>query len=418
MTAFLTALTLGTVGLAGCGGNGDNANAGSDDQVTIRFSWWDSANKEDVTFITAFEDQNPDINVELVNFGQDDYSQKINSMIVGGTAPDVILAWEVDLPRFAENDAIISLDSFIDDSDEIGGLDDFIPAVAELSEMTDGTYGLPWAYAGHLLYFNKDMFDAVGVDHPTEDWTWEDFENAAKELTIVDGNTTTQWGADAISFPGIWYSMAGSAGDEIVDADLNLALGDGLRRTLEFQDRLTNELQVSPQPSVGGEVADLFLAGRAAMTRHGSWMIGAYRDADFNWDMVPLPTDEREYTSLHTGFFTINSQSEHQEEAWRFIEFMMSQEGQTLISEFTGNPSAIMSVAKEGAFKVAGENGPSNWSAFNTIAETGKFNYVLLNATVTNNLVNEFNSVLMGQQTIDDVIGVEVPRAQSRLEEN
>ena len=404
---YLALLVLTMALFAACSGD-----TGSDsDQVTIRFSMWDTVD-ETVSFIQAFHDANPDIRVQLVNIPED-YSTVINTMVVGGTAPDVILAWEVDMPRFAASGNIIPLDDRIAASDLVR-VDDFMPAVSALADITDGIYGIPWVYAGHFLYFNKDMFDAAGIPHPTDNWTWDDMASAAQALTIRDGGATTQWGLTAIDFGGIWYSMIGQAGDSIIDSNMNLSLGSGLRRTLEFQNRLTNEYEVMPQPGTG--VGDMFAAGMAAMTRQGNWFIAGYADLPFNWDIVPLPRDQRPFTNLHTGFFTINSASPHQEEAWRFVEFMMSHQGQTLLSEFSANPSAMMSVAEEGAFRVPGANGPSNWGAFDYFNSYGEFTFVLLNSTVTGSLVNQFNSVMLGINTIDHVIDVEVPNAQRELE--
>ena len=415
--SILLVLVMAMVLFVGCGGNqsatgGDQSAA--DEPVVIRFSMWDTVD-ETVNFIQAFHDANPDIRIELVNIPED-YSTVINTMVIGGTAPDVILAWEVDMPRFARSGAIVPLDDLVTASDKIE-MNDLMPAVLSLGEMTEGLYGIPWVYVGHFLYYNKDMFDAAGISYPTDDWTWDDMATAAQALTIRDGNSVSQWGLAAIDFPGIWYSMIGSAGDEIVDSDMNLVLGDGLRRALEFQNRLTNELEVSPRPDAAGAVTDLFLAERAAMTRHGNWFLPAYKDAPFNWDIAPLPKDQGTFTNLHTGFFTINSKSPNQAEAWRFIEFMMSYEGQTLLSEFSANPSAIMSIAAEGAYKVQGENGPANWGAFDYFNRHGRFTYVLLNSTVTGDLVSQFDAVLLGVTTIDDVINTEVPRAVETLKD-
>jgi len=94
--------------LAACDDEDNGGDAGDGDQVTISFSWWDGVPHEEITFITAFEEANPDIRVQVYSYPDGDYSQQINTMVLGGTAPDVILAWEVDLPRFAENGAIIS----------------------------------------------------------------------------------------------------------------------------------------------------------------------------------------------------------------------------------------------------------------------------------------------------------------------
>ncbi|MCL1988551.1 MAG: sugar ABC transporter substrate-binding protein [Firmicutes bacterium] len=392
---------------------GTSGTSGDSAETVIRFSMWDIVD-ETAPFIQAFHAANPDIRVEIVGIPED-YSTVINTMVVGGTAPDVILAWEVDMPRFAANGNIISLDDFVAASDLVD-VNDFMPAVAGLRDMTDGLYGIPWVYAGHFLYFNKDMFDAAGVSHPTANWTWDDMATAAQALTIRDGATVTQWGITAIDFPGIWYSLIGQGGDLVVDENLNLSLGNGLRRALEFQNRLTNEYQVAPQPGAGAAM-DLFSAGMAAMTRQGNWFVAGYSDLPFNWDIVPLPGDAAVHTSLHTGFFTINSASPNQAAAWRFIEFLMSHEGQTLLSEFTANPSAMMSVAAEGAFRVQGENGPTNWAAFDYFNNYGRFTYVLLNATVTSNLVSQFDAVLLGLTDIDTVINVEVPNAQAQLDQ-
>ncbi|MHC5249252.1 ABC transporter substrate-binding protein [Enterococcus sp. LJL90] len=404
--------------LAGCGNNstaGDSeSSSGSDgDKVKIRFSLWD---KFPQNIVDAFNEKYPDIEVEIVQTPDSDYSQKVNQMLVGGTAPDVILAFETDLPKFAESGSVISLEDYLSESTEIDTTD-FIPAVDKLNQEIGGSYGLPWCYASEILFYNKDMFDAAGVDYPTADWTWTDFEEAAQKLTITDGNNTTQWGADALTFRGLWWSLAGQGGDDIVK-DGELSLGNGLEAALEYQNTLTNDLKVSPEPSAGDSVADLFASGQAAMTRAGSWMSGQYKDVEFNWDIETLPKGERAYNSLHTGFYTINAASEHKDEAWKFIEFMMSEEGQTLNSQWGNNPSALKSIAAQGAYKNAGTNGPTNWDAIDRSGEEGEFGYVLVNAGTTTNLVNQFDAYLLGTTDMDEIFDKYIPQANQEILDN
>lgn len=409
-------VTLASVSLlAGCGsGSGDKADSGSDgDKVKIRFALWD---KFPQNIIDEFNKKYPNIELEIVQTPDSDYSQKVNQMLVGGTAPDVILAFETDLPKFAESGAVISLEDYLKDSKEIDS-SDFIPAVDKLNQETGGSYGLPWCYASEILFYNKDMFDAAGVDYPTADWTWEDFEKAAEKLTIKDGDKVTQWGADSLSFRGLWWSLAGQGGDDVVK-DGKLALGDGLRSALEYQNTLTNDLKVSPEPSAGDSVADLFTAGQAAMTRTGSWMTGQYKDLEFNWDIETLPKGERAYNSLHTGFYTINAASKHKDEAWKFIEFMMSEEGQTLNSQWGNNPSALKSIAAKGAYKNEGTNGPTNWDAIERSGEEGEFGYTLVNAGTTTNLVNQFDAYLLGTTKLDEIFDKYIPQANQEIEDN
>lgn len=405
--------------LAACGSNGGSQSessgdkVASDDEVTIRFSAWD---KFPQNIVDEFNKEYPEINIELVQIPDSDYSQKVNQMLVGGTAPDVILSFETDLPRFAESGSIISLEDYLAETDKIDSTD-FIPAVDKLNEQTGGNYGLPWAYASEILFYNKDMFDAAGVAYPTKDWTWDDFTAAAEKLTIKEGEKTIQWGADALTFRGLWWSLAGQGGDELV-VDGKLSLGDGLRDALEFQNKLTNELAVSPEPSAGDSVADLFSSGQAAMTRTGSWMTNQYKDVTFNWDIETLPKGERAYNSLHTGFYTINAASEHPDEAWKFIEFMMSEKGQTLNSEWGNNPSALKSIAAQGAYKNSGEFGPTNWEAIERAGEEGEFGYVLVNASSMTNLVNQFDAYLLGTTKMDEIFDKYIPNANDEIENN
>lgn len=397
--------------LAGCGGKENTDTPAEDGTVTIKFSAWDEISED---IFNEFNKEHPEIKVEYIRIPGDDYSQKVSQMIAGNTAPDVMLTFETDLPKFAKAQAILPLEDYLAGSDAIDS-SDFIPAVQELSESTGGTYGLPWCYASELLFYNKDMFDAANIDYPTSDWTWDDYEEAAKALTITDGNKTTQWGTDALTTGGIWYALAGQAGDDVIKNG-KLALGDGMKKALEFQNKLTNEDKVCPQPEAGSSVSDLFTSGQAAMCLNGSWMTSVYKDVDFHWDIETLPQDERDYNTLHTGFYTINSKSENADAAWTFIEFMMGKEGQTLTSKWLNNPSALKSIAAEGAYRNGGTNGPENWEAFDRSGEEGKVGYTMINTATTNNLISQFNSYLLGNITLDEIMDKEIPEANEELE--
>lgn len=364
---------------------------------------WGAVN-EKYDFIKAFEKKYPNIHINLTQINEGDYSEKLNTMVASKTAPDVMLVWECDIGRFAKNGVIERLDNYIKNTKAFT-MSDFIPAVSKLTQLNGGVYGLPWCFATHLLYYNKDMFDKAGVPYPNGNWTWQDFRDAAKKLTIVKNGKVVQWGTDALGFYGVWYSLIGEAGDKIVDNNGNLSIGDGAKRALQFEYDLVNKDKVAPPPSAGTNNVDLFRSGRAAMIMNGSWMISTYRDIqNFKWDIAPLPKDKRAYANLHTAFFTINSNSKYKDAAWKFIEFCMSDEGQKLISEGTNNPSARVSVNAKGYYKIGGKNGPTNWAALDDTAKYAEFGYVLLPPAVTNDLVNRFNAVVLGQVSIDTAL--------------
>lgn len=409
---FLITLLINT-GYIFANGQGESSSS-NNGTVKIKFSMWDAVPKNN-NFVENFMKENPDIIIEMVSIPADSYSQKLNTMVATNTAPDVMLVWECDLPNFANGDKIVALDDYISDTKSFSA-EDFIPAVNNVRKISGGkNYGLPWCYAGEILYYNKNMFDKSGVSYPTNKWTWDDFTNAAKKLTIVENGITTQWGADDMTFGGLWYSTIGAAGDSVIDQSGNLVMGEGLRKTLQWQYDLVNKFKVVPPPSASSAGSDLFLSGRAAMTRTGSWMCSTYRQIEnFSWDIAILPKGTRQYSSLHTGFFTISKDSKNKEAAWRFIEYCMSEEGQKSISTAYNNPSAITSFAKDGAYRINGITGPENWSTFDETAQFGQFGYVLATPGLTNDLVKKFQAAVLGQISIDEAI----KESQQAIEDN
>lgn len=378
------------------------------DPTVVRFATWfgrgDAASTDD--YITLFEKKYPDIRIEYQSIAEGNYSEKINAMVAAGTAPDVILAWETDISRFAKAKVIDSLDPYLK-ATKAFSTDDLIPAVKQMAVQTGATYGLPWCAAAEIAYYNRDMFIKAGVPLPKDDWTWADFEAAAKKLTIVQNGKTTQWGADITSFQGLWYSLIGASGDNIIDAKGNLVLGAGAKKTLTWLNDLANKSKVIPRPSTGGtNTIDLFATGRAAISFNGNWWINTYRTTitDFHWDIAPLPKGVRQYTSLHTGLYTINAKSKVKDAAWKFIEFAMSDEGQASINKVSANPSARKSMTERGYYRAGGDMGPTNWAAIDKSMTFGQFGYVMANSGVTNAAVSDFQAVLLGQKTVDAAI--------------
>lgn len=415
--------------LAGCGQKADVGKA--DDQKTpdqagaqsestasggkakLTFSMWDPM-PEGNNFIAKFMEENPDIEIELVSFPDDNYSTKLNTMVATGSEPDVMLVWECDLPSFADGGKIVPLDDYISKS-EVVKMDDLLPAMMTLQEMNGATYGLPWCYATQILYYNKDMFDAAGVAYPSDDWTWKEYTEAAKKLTIREGENVVQWGEANIGHKGAWYSMIGAGGDDIIDAEGNLTIGEGTKKALQFQYDLINTYKVSPEIAASSDSADLFAAGRAAMVRTGSWMTSGYREVPFNWDIAMLPKGERNYAGIHTGFYTISKNCENPDAAWKFIEFCMSKTGQEMITKGFGNPSAVKSLNEAKLHENPGPNGPSNWEVFSKSADIAECGFTLLPAGITDDLLKKFEAAVMGQTSIDDAIKSGVEEANKVL---
>jgi ABC-type glycerol-3-phosphate transport system substrate-binding protein len=68
--------------------------------------------------------------------------------------------------------------------------------MVEIMKIDGKMYGLP--FKGQVLtggfFYNKNLFEARGLQEPTENWTLDDLVKAAQQLTVRQGSDTTQWG--------------------------------------------------------------------------------------------------------------------------------------------------------------------------------------------------------------------------------
>ena len=103
--------------------------------------------------------------------------------------------------------------------------DDFIDGAKTAATVDGKVYGVPALIDNLAIIYNKDLFDAAGVDYPTADWTWDDFRAAAKALTDP---AKKQFG---FAFPAsadedtVWHydAMLWEAGGDILTPDNSAA---------------------------------------------------------------------------------------------------------------------------------------------------------------------------------------------------
>ena len=398
----------GTAGGTTSEGTGDNSGKSSDladssntgGKVTI-VSWNEPSTDESMNMFVQCE-KTTGIDLELTVIPESDYSSKLNQMVsTGDDSIDIYIIWENDIKNFAQANGIIPMDDYLAKSTI--KTDEFIDAVAKLSDGLGGTYGLPWCAATEILYYNKDMFDAADISYPTNDWSYTDFMAAAEKLTQKAADGSTEGYGCTLPNTQTWWAGIGGAGDQVYDpANGQMVIGDG---AVSFLTDCTEMVNQGIMPAPSSDTADLFASGKAAMSWQGSWNIGTYGgELGFNWDIATIPTNKIKYNTLHTGFYSINAKSKNKDAAFKVIEYLMGEEGQTINSKASGNPSAIMSIADKEAWKVESAVTIKNWDAMTDSLASGVFGYTCLPSGVTNNAVSEFNAALLGQKTPQEAV--------------
>ena len=145
---------------------------------------------------------------------------KILPSLTGSEPPDVLVLSGGDLVKsYARENLVTELSDII----KSGGinLNDFFEAPLDQCRNGEQILCLPWGTDIYALFWNKDMFEAAGLDPETPPKTMEELAEFADKMTLRDASgKLTQvgflpdqgWGHDDLyvrMFGGFWYSDDG-----------------------------------------------------------------------------------------------------------------------------------------------------------------------------------------------------------------
>ena len=224
-----------------------------------------------------------------------DYEKQLTLGIASGELPDLVILDGCGMASF------IQLGLFGDISDADINWDEYMEGPME-STMLDGKhYGIPFATNCTALFYNKDLFDAAGIDYPDENTTWDEFHEMAKALTKDGesgfGNAATN--TDEGTFQCLqWLYTAGGSYTDIEDGVDAYKLMQEMIEDGSWTKECVNWTQ--------SDVNNNFMAGNLAMQQNGPWQIpGIEANApDLNYGVTVLPkkdADSEQATSILGG---------------------------------------------------------------------------------------------------------------------
>ncbi len=354
MKKLLFVLITASLLLAACGAKPLAASTGP---VTISMMMWGDPAELDVwnQIVADFHQAQPNITVKVEVSDWDSYWTKLKTMLSANTPPDV---FAMDAPLYLDYQSrgvLLNLQPYLDKNP--GMLDGVYPQTLQAYKTPDGMYGLPRDFQTIVLFYNKDMFDAANVAYPTADWTYDDLRNTAKALTKVgsDGKTT-QFGfsADLWDMELIWSEAIWANGGDVISTDHTKTLiGDAkampawqLFHDMMFVDKSWPDANISQE--YGG---DPFLAGMAAMTTIGHWAVPGYAEANFKWDVAPMPKGPAgAATSVNSAGFVVGKASKNPDAAFEFLKYVVSEPAQKRLAQLGFACPVLKSVAESDAF--------------------------------------------------------------------
>jgi len=309
--------------------------------------------------VDAFNAAHPDITMEVLVPPVGEYFQKLLSMYAGGEGPDILYTPGYWFPTALSKNVVRDVDEYIQRD---GWNTDMYYSVVLDSFKSDGkVYGVPWVWATNHIFWNKTLFDELGVEYPAtslddDSWTWDKFVEVSKQLTTVDDS-----GAPATfgfnlpikhwSWPRIltWENGGGILSEDMKQCIVNHPESvEALQWAVDLQ-RVHGVL-----PTVAGGVGtDIpnFQTGKIGMDLTAAPVISAWWDLDFEWDVAHNPIGpEGQSCTLSPEAFVMAKDCEHPDEAWEVLKFLGSAEAQEIQARNMRSMPAVVSVAEGDTF--------------------------------------------------------------------
>ncbi len=356
--ALLMAASMAAVSLMGCGSGAKSAEtpaaaqgstgaesteaesteagkqASGGEPVTLRFSWWgsDSRHKALLAVIEAYEKKNPNVKVEAEYQGYDGYYEKIMTTLSSNTAPDIIQLSKEWLPDIQGAKHYLA---------------DLSTLPVDLSTLKDrlleiaGTYNgepnvFPCTVGGSVTYVNTDFAKQYGIDL-TKTYTWDEIKELGKSVHEQDSDAYLMTAdADMLNRLFVQPYLVQKTGKPLIDEEtfaMNFSEEDAAEAFQNIVDLYeSNTLEPFGDAATFAGQADQnnkWINGKIGMIVDYTGSAPKYiASIDSPLDVIPMPvTDDAKCSGVaYSGDrgFAVNDNSEHKEEAAKFLDFLMN----------------------------------------------------------------------------------------------
>jgi len=279
---------------------------------------------------------------------------KYQTAAASGETPDIGVSDLVWVPQINESERLVDLAPLIE-ADGVD-LDDFYPALLTFGQTPDGAQvSMPVSTNNLGLIYNKELFEAAGLNPDEPPQTWDEMVAASEQLS----NGTDKWGYEFFTQPGdtgegvTWQFQVflWQAGGEFLTEDNAAAAFNseaGINALTFWRDLIVDELApLGPWGEFG--------KGNVGMVMDGSWMVGIWRtDAPFDFGVAPMPIPEGGEQATNMGgeqIFIFESDDARQLAAWEFVKYVTSPEVQVGWNQATGFVPVQRSVADDPAYQ-------------------------------------------------------------------
>lgn len=339
----------GVITLTACGSSsGSGSGSGKPLVMTVWGGDTDKATYQ--ARLDALKATHPDINVKLQLIPATEYPQKVQTMIAGGTGPDILeLAETINV--FSSKSQILPLDSYISEAKlDLAQL--YGKAIPKYFNYDGKQYAMPDRSGAMITYWNKTAFDKKGMKTPT-DWTWQDLIDGGKELS--GGG---KFGHAGFNWWPLWMSLVYQNGGTVIDSSGKATLNSPeCVEAMQFVSDLTFKHKVIPtprdyqnwSPDAGGDA--MFAAGNVYMSATGFWNIGTLAKAGkINFDLASFVKGKNPAVCASFSGLAISRSCKQPKQAFAAIQFLTGAEAQKKIISMGEDVPADVAVQNSDSF--------------------------------------------------------------------
>ncbi len=328
-----TGVALAACAPPGAPAGGAQAGGAAPAAETVEIVHFDRNIPQDLEFrkdlAARFTKENPKITVK-VDVMPDDYAATLITRIASGTAGDCFrYGTHYGMANWALRGILYPLDDFV--AKDGYDLSVYFKGAIDACKVEGKLYALP--VNGHpgwsAIYYQPELFQAAGIDEPTDKWTYDDMTEAARKMT----KGTDQYGLwVAPYYEATLTPMDAFGGWPMDDTGTKAMFSD--EKTIAgvrwIHDVMQKDKVALPNPSFDSRV-QLWSSGKVGMVLSGIWegsYLGDATPKDKTMKVAPGPIGPSGHRGGFMGcnVFPVLQNSKHPYETWLWQKFICSKE--------------------------------------------------------------------------------------------
>jgi multiple sugar transport system substrate-binding protein len=367
------ALTIALAGLvcllaAACGGSG----GGGGESVRLLVFGEPEELRAYRDVARAYEESDDGGPVQLIEASdRTDLLARLSTSLAAGNPPDLVLLNYRYYGQYAARGAFEAVTERLDGSDAFER-EDFYPQALDAFVWRGEQLCMPQNVSSLVVYYNRDLFRQEGLPEPEAGWTFPQMVSIAARLTLdaagnpIAASDPDQGGGTGKAeiyglgveptliriAPFVWSNGGELVDDEARPTRFTLDTPEATKALEDFLGMRARSRVTPPDVEVEAEDDESrFANGRLAMLLSSRRSTPTFRTIrDFEWDVAPLPVHREAAGILHSDAYCIAAASDRKDDAWRFVEFALGQEGQRITARTGRTVPSLIEISRSEAF--------------------------------------------------------------------